>query len=95
MLTKTLKIPPAKPGTCAVCDRFHDENTPHDFWSFFYQMCFWLKYGRDATHADATAHMTPEQILLWRTELADRGGPPWTAPPEGMAPVAEPYCVSK
>lgn len=64
----TMTILPAAPGLCAACATDHDEHTPHNYWSLFYGMRFKAKYGRDATHADAIAHLSAE----YRT----RGYPP-------------------
>lgn len=60
---------PAKPGTCAMCATEHDESMPHNYWSIFYQMRFKAKYGRDATHADALAHLSAE----YRTRAYESG----------------------
>lgn len=43
-----------------MCATEHGENQPHNYWSLFYGMRFKLRYGRDATHADAIAHLSAE-----------------------------------
>lgn len=57
---KKMRLLPAEPGTCAMCATAHDEREPHNRWSLFYQMRFKQKYGRDATDADAIAHLSAE-----------------------------------
>ena len=85
-----VKILPAAPGTCAFCATAHDEQHPHNWWSVFYAMRFRLKWGRDATHADAVAHLPKPIRDAYRRVLAERGHR-WTEPPADCGPVAEPY----
>lgn len=86
-----MKMLPAAPGTCAMCATKHEDHMAHNFWSLFYGMRFKLKYGRDPTHADTVAHLTPAQQAAWRSAL-EQAGQKWTEP-EGM-PIREPYAES-
>jgi hypothetical protein len=81
---------PARPGTCAMCARDHASELAHDYQSVFYQMRFKAKWGRDATHDDTIAHLTPEQQSAWR-HASDEVGVKWTSHPD---PIAEPYAES-
>lgn len=84
---------PARPGTCSVCATKHDELTPHNFWSLTYQMHFKLRHGRDATHADACAHL-PEPCRVNYREILPEFRKEWTEPPAGVEPIAEPYAIA-
>lgn len=91
---RKMSLLPAAPGTCSVCATAHDPANAHNYWSLHYQVHFKMRYGRDATHADTVAHLTPEQADNWKqVALAAlvAHGQTWTEPPEGEDPIAEPY----
>ncbi len=85
-------IMPAKPGTCAMCARGHPPEQPHDLHSIFYGVRFKMKYERDPTWADASAHCTPE-IRDQRKEGLRSCGYEWTSPTD-REPIREPYAMS-
>lgn len=87
----SMKLMPAKKGTCCMCATAHEEHHPHNYWSLFYQMRFRMKYGRDATHADAVEHLPVEGQEIYRHLLA-KHGQTWSEP--NGDPVAEPYAES-
>lgn len=89
--TVDFKIMPPPPGTCAVCGFKHEPALPHNAQSMYYQYRFKGEHGRWPTWADAVAHTTSEMQTLWKAapEMAKH----WTIPPDGAAPIAEPYQV--
>lgn len=91
MSKQSIKMLPAARGTCCMCARDHAETYPHDFESVFYQVRFRLKYGRDATQADAAAHCDEQIRQAWKQILREQFGVEWTQPRDGAAPIAEPY----
>lgn len=90
--TATFKVLPAKPGTCVHCATEHDEHGPHNLWSLFYGTRFLQKWGRNPTHADCAAHLTPERRRAYRRVLGNMGIE-WTLPTDGD-PIREPYAES-
>lgn len=89
MNTGTMKLLPAKPGSCAMCATEHGEHDPHNFWSLFYQMRFRMKYGRDATHADCVAHLAADRQGAYQ-EAVEHFRKEWSS---HDSPVAEPYAA--
>lgn len=85
------QIMPARAGTCAVCGVKHEPYMPHNAQSMFYQYRFFGQHGRWPTWSDAIAHTTPEMQTAWKAELTVAQH--WTFPPDGAAPIAEPYQV--
>lgn len=80
-------LPPPKEA-CQLCAHKHEADKPHNLQSLFYAMRFQVAHGRDATWADAIAHCTPAVQKFWRESLTKMNQ--WSAPPEGVAPIAEP-----
>jgi hypothetical protein len=89
----SMSMLPARAGTCAHCASVHTPDFPHNYWSLFYQMRFRMQYGRDATHADATAHCDPDMISRYRIALSSVANLAWNSPPD-CEPIAEPYVLS-
>lgn len=87
-----LTLLPAKAGTCAACATEHREGDPHNYWSLFYQMRFRLQQGREATHADAVAHLPVQAVDAYRRALRNFKQE-WNEPADGK-PIAEPYSKS-
>ena len=73
-----------------MCARDHAPHLAHDYQSLFYQARFKMKWGRDATHDDSVAHLTPEERAAWRA-ASDEVGVTWKSHPD---PIAEPYAES-
>jgi hypothetical protein len=95
-ISATIRILPAAAGTCAMCATRHEEYMAHNFQSIFYQIRFKLKYGRDATHGDTIAHLSPDEQANWRRAalpVLRQAGVEWTEPPDGDR-IAEPYAES-
>lgn len=90
---QAMKMLPAAPGTCCMCATKHGEHDPHNYWSTFYQTRFKLKYGRDATQADATAHLDLDRLRAYVKALCERGIDV-TVPPVDQRAIAEPYAES-
>lgn len=91
MKTKDFKLPPARPGLCAVCDYDHAEDMAHHLHNFFYETRFRKQYGRAPTWADACAHLSDKHRWAWRTMMEGLGE--WAEPSEGT-PIAEPYVMA-
>lgn len=89
---QSMRMMPAAPGRCVHCATEHDEGAPHNFWSLFYGMRFKMKYGRDATHADCVAHLSPELQKRYR-DILPTFGKSWTEP-DGEA-IREPYAMAE
>lgn len=85
---KPLMLMPPLPGHCRICAVKHEPNDPHDATSLFYGTRFKLRYGREATWADAVAHL-PEQAREITKQVVVELGALWTEPPAGVAPIAE------
>lgn len=90
--TAQFQILPPPPGCCAVCGVKHDPREPH-MQSLYYQYAFHGEHGRWPTWADAIAHCSPEMQTAWKAELAARKY--WTFPPDGSAPIAQPYAMQQ
>lgn len=84
---------PAKAGTCVHCATEHGKDDPHNFQSIFWGIRFKMRWGRDPTHADCVAHLSPRIQTAYREVLLLRYDIEWTEP-KGE-PVSEPYEVSK
>lgn len=94
----TMKMLPAKAGTCSVCATDHGELMGHNYWSLFYRMHFKMRYGRDATHVDTVAHLSDKDEKLWRSVVMpalNEHGLEWTEPVDPAKRVAEPYAVNE
>lgn len=90
-MTPTIKMLPAKAGTCAMCATDHKEYEAHNLTSLFYGMRFKMKYGRDPTWSDCCAHLTEQQQAMWREALEGLGHVYTIA----ENPIAEPYAVNE
>jgi hypothetical protein len=88
---KTMKMLPAKPGVCSVCATDHKPEEMHNYWSLHYQVHFKMRYGRDATHADACAHTDEEVRQCYREVIDDDKRFTWSEPDDGVDTIAEPY----
>ena len=74
---------PARSDRCPVCAAPpHDDGTPHNRDSLFYQMQFRGAHGRWPSWADAMSACSPEVQELWRAALKERGVDPDRVPPE-------------
>ena len=82
---------PADAGSCHFCATEHGPDDPHNYWSLFYQTRFKMSHGRDATHADAVAHLPEQSRQIYREVLAEHRIE-WNEPDGG--PVVEPYVES-
>lgn len=80
---------PSAPDTCPLCATAHGPTAPHNYWSIYYQVRFRVQHGRDATHADAVAHLPESVRQHYRMVLADFDCR-WNEPPKGQEPIAEP-----
>lgn len=81
----SLRLLPAKAGTCPICATHHGGNEAHNAVSLYYAIRFRAAHGREPTWADAVAHLAPQIQADWRRVLEDRGL--WTDTPN---PIAEP-----
>lgn len=80
-----------------MCATAHDERLAHNFQSLFYGVRFKLKYGREPTHGDTIAHLTPDLQEVWKkmaVEVLRKHGIEWTEPVDGNR-IAEPYAESE
>ena len=87
--TCRMMLMPPEEGKCRICAVEHEPEMPHDATSLFYGLRFKMRYGREGTWADATAHCTPEMRAEWKALIPEHGGR-WTEPPEGVEPISEP-----
>ena len=86
-----LTLLPVAAGRCAHCASLHGPDDPHDMGSVFYGMRFLTRHGRDATYADAVAHLSPLDRESHQAVM-EHIGLTWTEP-DGE-PISEPYVVS-
>lgn len=63
----------AAPEYCPLCGTCHPEESPHDVYSFTYQVRFMLDHGRKPTWFDAMAHCTETMRDQWLAALKRRG----------------------
>lgn len=89
----SMMILPAKKGTCAMCATDHPPHLPHNLQSVHYGVRFKMKYGRDPTWADASAHCTEEVTAQWAAKMEEMGHE-FTYPEDGSDPIAEPYAIA-
>lgn len=73
-------------GHCDICGVMHDPNLPHDCTSLYYNYCFYGKFNRWPTWADASAHCKDYVITKWRESLEGLGHK-WTEPGGGEKPI--------
>lgn len=83
-----MKLLPPSDGHCRICAGDHEPEMAHNADSLFYQQRFRMRYGRDATWADAVAHCEPLVRMFWTHELKAKVS--WTEPTVGVEPIAEP-----
>lgn len=84
---------PPRAGVCAICGHDHPVALPHNAQSLYYQYAFYGEHGRWPTWADACAHVSPIVAAEWQKILRDQGH--WTAPPDGVEPIAQQYEIQK
>ena len=82
----SMTLLPPRPDVCQTCAVDHQAHEAHNAQSIYYAVGFLMKYGRDATWADAVAHCAEAVRAIWRKALEDRKA--WTEPPAGVAPIA-------
>ena len=83
--TGSMRLLPARSGTCPKCATCHGANDAHNATSLHYAFRFLAAHGRDPTWADAVAHLAPDVQVKWRQVLEKKGL--WTETPH---PIAEP-----
>ena len=81
-------LPPA-PDVCQICGVEHKPLEAHNAHSLYYAVRFKMAHGRDATWADAVAHLPDDMQLLWKAAISKSIDCKWTEPPDGVEPIAE------
>lgn len=65
-------LPPAA-GKCQTCAGEHDERSPHNAQSLYYQTAFNMQHGRAPNWLDAMAHCSDPIKAAWTHELEKLG----------------------
>jgi len=64
---------PPSADTCQICACKHDDHTPHNRDSLYYQSRFMIQNKRLPTWLDAMAHCDKETRIVWTKTLTDMG----------------------